>query len=177
MKMMKKGLPVVIALISIMLFFILIGRNEQMIQHGKSIFISLQPADPRSILQGDYMTLRYNMNIQGEIPEGKRLKAYVKLNALNVVSETRFNLAKGDKAWTPIFLKKIPHQNSFYPAAQSYLFAEGLADCYSQAVFAEFKLSVKGEPLLYELKDAQRRSLNCEAEQRWRDGSDAIRAE
>ena len=40
------------------------GENEWHLHHSKSIFIELKPVDPRSILQGDYMALAYELHLQ-----------------------------------------------------------------------------------------------------------------
>ena len=39
-------------------------KNEWQLHQSKSIFIKLKPVDPRSILQGDYMALAYELNLQ-----------------------------------------------------------------------------------------------------------------
>ena len=39
-------------------------ENEWHLHQSKSIFIKLKPVDPRSILQGDYMALAYELNLQ-----------------------------------------------------------------------------------------------------------------
>ena len=177
MQKLVKWLPLLLVILSIGLFSVLILRNDNTLQRGHSVFVSLLPADPRSILQGDYMVLRYEMHIHGSIPDAKGLKAYVKLNEQNVVSETRFNLADRTdaKEWLPILLKRLPHSSSFYPVTTSYLFAEGLADCYSHAKFAEFKVIDTGQAILYRLTDTQLKSLNCETQQRWQGGNPAFK--
>lgn len=40
------------------------AKNEWHLHHSKSIFIELKPVDPRSILQGDYMALAYELHLQ-----------------------------------------------------------------------------------------------------------------
>lgn len=177
MQKLVKRMPVLLVILSIGLFNLLILSNENTLQRGQSVFVSLQPVDPRSLLQGDYMALRYEMHIRGPIPDAKRSKAYVKLNELNIVSETRFHVAdRADaKEWVPILLKRLPHSSSFYPVTTSYLFAEGLADCYSHAKFAEFKVIDTGQAILYRLTDTQLKSLNCETQQRWQDGNPAFK--
>ena len=36
-----------------------IGKSEYLLSHGKLIKLQLQPLDPRSLIQGDYVRLRY----------------------------------------------------------------------------------------------------------------------
>ncbi|MFX8676596.1 GDYXXLXY protein, partial [Acinetobacter baumannii] len=39
---------------------------------------------------------------------------------------------------------------ALYPASRSFLFAEGLAQCYEKAKYAEFKVNPEGEAILFE---------------------------
>ncbi len=48
----------------ILFFAGLVMKNEWHLHQSKSIFIKLKPVDPRSILQGDYMALAYELNLQ-----------------------------------------------------------------------------------------------------------------
>lgn len=51
---------------------------------------------------------------------------------------------------------------SLYPAANSYLFAEGLAECYAQATYAHRKIDKDGKPMLVDLVDGELKPLTCE---------------
>ncbi len=57
---MKKIIPLCLALMSIVLFLGIIFKNEQHLKNSQSIYVRLQPVDPRSFIQGDYMALRYS---------------------------------------------------------------------------------------------------------------------
>ena len=56
---------------------------------------------------------------------------------------------------------------SLYPAAASFLFAEGLEPCYRNARFAELKVLANGQPLLAGLADENLKALNCEQRGEW----------
>ncbi len=58
---MKKMIPFGLALLSIAVFLGLISKNEWHLKHSQSIYVRLQPVDPRSMLQGDYMRLNYQL--------------------------------------------------------------------------------------------------------------------
>ncbi len=52
-------------------------KNEVAIQSGKEIRLALAPVDPRSMLQGDYVTLRYDISTLSEgteLPANKKIK-------------------------------------------------------------------------------------------------------
>lgn len=61
---MKKYFSLILALATILFFAGLVAKNEWHLHHSKSIFIELKPVDPRSILQGDYMALAYELHLQ-----------------------------------------------------------------------------------------------------------------
>ncbi len=176
MKTYWKWMPLVIALCSCAIFAGLVGRSEHVLRQGQSIYVSLRPVDPRSILQGDYMALDYELFTSGALPNAEHQStlplAYVRLDTKGRVAETRFTphgFTQGG-AVHALQLKHVPHSNRFYPAARSYLFAEGLASCYSKAAFAEFKVMPSGQSVLASLTDSQLGSLNCEQYQAWSQG-------
>lgn len=38
-----------------------IYQREQLLQHGRFVLLELAPVDPRSLMQGDYMALRFEV--------------------------------------------------------------------------------------------------------------------
>ena len=51
--------------ISVIVVFVSVGfsvvSREMLLKKGKTVLFELAPADPRSIMQGDYMTLNYRI--------------------------------------------------------------------------------------------------------------------
>ena len=45
-------------------FFFNIIKNESILNDGKTVLLELRPVDPRSIMQGDYMALRFSLGVQ-----------------------------------------------------------------------------------------------------------------
>ena len=58
---MKKMTPLALALLSIAVFLGLIFKNEWHLNNSQTMYVRLQPVDPRSIIQGDYMALNYQL--------------------------------------------------------------------------------------------------------------------
>lgn len=107
---MKKMIPLWLAAFSIALFLIMIGRHEWHLAHSGGIYVKLKPVDPRSILQGDYMALNYQLYL-AELPPAMELiedhlpsdaekvyfynqssiLSYVQLDAQRRVIQTRFD--------------------------------------------------------------------------------------
>jgi len=187
--MIKRFWPLILAVISIVLFLGIIGKNQWQLKHSQSIFIKLQPVDPRSLLQGDYMALRYTLHwneteLQSEtankhlplshyLINQPHLLAYVQLDQQHRVVASAMNSKMLDQsqAIRPLALKNPDNQiDHLYPSAQSFLFAEGLADCYAQAEYAEFKVDSKGNAILTSLRGENIAVLDCKKNQAWWQG-------
>ncbi|RZG86179.1 GDYXXLXY protein [Acinetobacter sp. WCHAc060033] len=183
---MKKNIPIVLAVLSVVFFIGLILKNEQHLRHSDSIFIRLAPVDPRSLIQGDYMVLNYDLSFAGlpvqnsqiDIPTSvtviqnkPKLMAYVVLDDQRRVVKTGFDprlLDMYPKFSHRIVLKNPDNRlNALYPASNSFLFAEGLAECYQAAQYAEFKVDEKGNPLLASLRGEDLKDLACEDRKKW----------
>ncbi len=187
---MKKMIPLWLAVFSIAFFIMMIDRHEWHLAHSDSIYVKLKPVDPRSILQGDYMALNYELYFTGLPPvleiNADRLPSdavkayfynkssvlsYVQLDAQRKVIQTRFDpqlLNDYPDASAKLVLRNP--NNTFeglYPAARSFLFAEGLEPCYRNAQFAELKVRENGQPLLVNLVGENLKALNCQQQNDW----------
>ncbi|MGQ8974335.1 GDYXXLXY domain-containing protein [Acinetobacter schindleri] len=194
---MKKFLPLILAGFSILLFVGLILKHEQHLANSQSIFVELAPVDPRSILQGDYMVLNYELHFEGDaeadrgegedsrnkkiaalekrIQDQTHLLSYVQLDDQHRVIQTSLDkslLKIAPETSTPLILKNPSNRlANLYPAANSFLFAEGLEPCYRNAKYAEIKVKDNGQALLANLVDQNLRALNCESQKDWVQGS------
>lgn len=194
---MKKFLPLILAGFSILLFVGLILKHEQHLANSQSIFVELAPVDPRSILQGDYMVLNYELHFEGDaeadrgeegsLPDKKiaalekriqdqtHLLSYIQLDDQHRVIQTSLDksLLKIAPETSMSLILKNPSNRlaNLYPAANSFLFAEGLEPCYRNAKYAEIKVKDNGQALLADLVDQNLRDLNCESQKDWVQGS------
>lgn len=105
-------------------------KKENLLKDGKLILLSLAPVDPRSLMQGDYMTLRYsiseNLNVNS-LP--KRGYCVVKLNPQGIAEKVRFQknttpLNKGEY----LIEYNSPDQWNVNIGAESFFFQEGQAE-------------------------------------------------
>jgi uncharacterized membrane-anchored protein len=194
---MKKFLPLILAGFSILLFVGLILKHEDHLANSQSIFVELAPVDPRSILQGDYMALNYELHFEGDaeadrgeeggLPDKKiaalekriqdqtHLLSYIQLDDQHRVIQTSLDksLLKIAPETSMSLILKNPSNRlaNLYPAANSFLFAEGLEPCYRNAKYAEIKVKDNGQALLANLVDQNLRALNCESQKDWVQGS------
>lgn len=174
----KKILPLMLALSSIVIFTSIIVKNEYHLNNAQSVYVSLQPVDPRSILQGDYMALNYDLGLEDvyeeQIDNQAQVKSYVQLDSQNRVIKTRFDTQQivGQLSKpVPLILKNPDNLlDRLYPAANSFLFAEGLEPCYRNAQYAHLSVTANGQTLLLGLVDENLKSLNCESQKQWKEG-------
>lgn len=183
---MKKIIPLVIAMLSIVFFIGLILKNEQNLKHSDSVYVRLAPVDPRSLIQGDYMVLNYDLsfwglpeqNNQTDIPTSDiviqnkpKFIAYVALDAQRRVVKTSFDprlLEMYPTSSHRLMLKNPSNRlSALYPASNSFLFAEGLAECYQEAQYAEFKVDERGSAILASLRGEDLKDLACEKRKKW----------
>lgn len=201
---MNKIIPLCLALLSIAVFLGLIFKNEWHLKHSQSIYVRLQPVDPRSILQGDYMRLNYqlyfapqnsmlentdqqntnqqNINQEDHIFSGhyfdqiiqnkSSIVTYVELDPQRRVIHTSFEPLKNVQIQRLVLQNPNNRYTMLYPASKSFLFAEGLAECYQQAEYAEFKVDEQGNAILNALKGNQLQDLGCEKQVHWSDSFD-----
>ena len=129
-----------------------IYRKERVIRSGETIFLELAPVDPRSLMQGDYMALRFRLadQIEGWLGEGPRervRKAPLRLDNRAVATlapdagslEIAFRI-RGGRVWL---------------GTNAYFFEEGTAERYTDARYGEFRVDrSSGEAVLVGLRDA-----------------------
>lgn len=129
----------------------LIYEKEQILKNGSSILLELAPVDPRSLIQGDYMVLRYALDNTSSTGKQNSGHMVVVLDKNNVAKFKRYyageNLAVNEKL---IKYKKASWRSAIYP--RSFLFQEGHAKYYDKARYGEFKVK-NNTSLLIGLRD------------------------
>ena len=133
-----------------------IYEKEQIIENGETVLMELAPVDPRSLIQGDYMRLRYALErqagIKATIPEIKSSYMVITTDAKGIANFVRFAddnpLAEGEK-----LLKYHLERGSVRIVPDSFFFQEGQADKYDNAKYGVFKFDDKGNHILIGLQD------------------------
>jgi uncharacterized membrane-anchored protein len=141
-------------------FFAMIGEKESLLRNGQTVYLKLAPVDPRSLLQGDYMSLNYDVSNQLMRDQGSPTPPAVfdsgviviKLDPNNVGAFSRYgpatNLAPGEHALI------YHHSDSrFTLGAESFFIPEGTGANFDQAKFGELKLEPDGTALIVALCD------------------------
>ena len=149
------GLTVVI----LVLFNVSIVDREKTISNGETLFLELAPVDPRSLMQGDYMRLRYV--VEESVPAGvlreheKRGYLVLRGDSENVARFVRVHDGKSieQEARLVRFHRQF---GRIRIVPDSFFFQEGHGELYEDAQYGMFRFDERGRYLLVGLADADR---------------------
>jgi uncharacterized membrane-anchored protein len=135
-----------------------IYAKERIIRTGERIYLELAPVDPRSLMQGDYMALRFRL---AEAIESSRAdpRRDPTLRSAPLALDARRVATLGADA-DALRIRFRIRNGSVWLGTNAYFFAEGTADRYAAATYGEFRLDPdSGEAVLVGLSDAQLNAL------------------
>lgn len=122
---------------------------------ARTVYFPLAPVDPRSLVQGDYMALRFDDRLFP--PETTTLarsgEAFLALDARAVASFSR--VARNDEQATATEIRvdyRRDRDHTRY-CPESFFFQEGEAEIFSRARFAAIKIAPDGKTRLFALAD------------------------
>lgn len=133
--------------------------KEQVIRTGESIFLELAPVDPRSLMQGDYMALRFQLadSIEAALSS---LPTSANHRAPLAVDERRVARLAGPEINSDLFIRYRIRNGRVWLGTNAYFFEEGTAARFTAARFGEFKLDrSSGDAVLVALRDGEMRKL------------------
>ncbi|HXV98347.1 MAG TPA: GDYXXLXY domain-containing protein [Anaerolineae bacterium] len=145
---------------------LLIFQKEQLLASGQTIFLQLAPVDPRSLIQGDYMALRYHITQNlpvDELPNDGYL--VLKLDERNIATFDRIYQPGEPLAPDERLIRYRKRNWDIRLGAESFFFQEGHADYYDEARFAELRLAESGETVLVGLRGPELEPLGPPVEQ------------
>lgn len=156
---MNKYIKIIIGLnlVILLIFFnYSVYEKEQLLKNSKLVLLKLRPKDPRSLIQGDYMDLRYEIceTIRNKDSIPKTGCFIVSLDSHGVATLKRVqknadNLKEGE-----IPLKYSGYWFSKKIGAESYFFQEGTAKKYEKTWYGGIKADAKGNSVLVGLYDS-----------------------
>lgn len=129
---------------------------------GQTVFMDLRPVDPRALMLGDYMRLRY---AEERLPEGLKVNeippkgAFIMtLDANNVAT---FNRLDDGVALGPneIKINYTRTNRSVTFGAPRFYFENGTAEDYEPARYGVFKVDKTGRAILVNLADDNRQII------------------
>ncbi len=160
-KVVVLSLLVVLALVNWSIY-----KKEQHIKNGAVVYLKLAPVDPRSLMQGDYMALRFDManKIYDKLPKTENYRGWQRnadakdgsvVVSLDKKHVARFKrLYKGEKLKKEELMLHYRVRNGRVKfATNAFFFEEGSADKYENAKYGEFRVNDAGELLLIAMAD------------------------
>lgn len=158
MKRIDRVLVVLGTLLSVAVTLGLAGWQELQLARSETIYLELAPSDPRSLVQGDFMTLRWAVenDLQGLSAPGvavveldeRGVAHFVRQHAGEPLSERERKLAFFPAEWPPVQV-----------TSRAYLFQEGTAEVYDPARYGIVALSPEGKAALVGLAGADLKRL------------------
>jgi uncharacterized membrane-anchored protein len=157
---MRKLLVVLAAVAALAVIDWTIAARERLATEGRVVLLELAPVDPRSLMQGDYMALRFRVG--DAVPRGGAVPADGAL-VLGVGAGDIATLRRLDEG-TPLAADEVRlryriRDGAVQLATNAFFFAEGQGARYAGARYGEFRVAPDGEALLTGLRDAQGRPL------------------
>lgn len=132
-----------------------VASKEKILDKGTLILLELAPVDPRSLMQGDYMLLRYKIaDAARDTTMDRRGYCVVKLLPGKVAQHVRFQPTRSPLAADEHLLAYTsPNKWQIELGAESYFFQEGHAEKYDSARYGGLMIDEQGNSLLVGLYD------------------------
>jgi uncharacterized membrane-anchored protein len=132
-----------------------IFAKERIRTHGERIYLALAPVDPRSLMQGDYMALRFELADRID-PKGSG-SAPLLVDANGVATLNPDPNAKG------LRIRYRVRNGSVWLGTNAFFFEEGSAERYAGARFGEFRIDREsGEAVLVGLRSADLKEMGSD---------------
>ena len=152
-----------------------IAGKERLLESGKVVHLELAPVDPRSLMQGYYMALRFRVANDAQ-PHLKRSDSASPLGfsrqtlaaadgrivaALDERSVASFRRLDDGRALASneVLLRYRVREGNMKFATNAFFFQEGTAKRYEAARYGEFRVAADGELLLTGLRGKELQPL------------------
>lgn len=150
-----KKIFVVLNLLLLMLAFGYSVIKEERNLKQETFYIKTAPVDPRSLIQGDYMILNYDITESARKEARGLRKGYirVRINDLKVAEFVRVDNKYLPSSDNEISIQFHQNNSTMDIGVNSYLFQEGTGNRYQKAQYAEVIELKNGELRLKHLLD------------------------
>ena len=155
---MKPGVARIVIVAAVALVLVAVNYSivakERIRTNGEPIYLELAPVDPRSLMQGDYMALRFE--IASHIPTERSGSAALLLD------DNRLAKLNPDPSAPGLRIRYRIRNGQVWLGTNAYFFEEGTAERYSGARYGEFRIDRDtGEAVLVGLADKDFRDLGA----------------
>jgi uncharacterized membrane-anchored protein/uncharacterized membrane protein len=161
-----------------------IVQKERILSDGQTVLLELAPVDPRSLMQGDYMSLNFALSqnlsalswglpkdVLAKMDAQRWVVVAVQLDANKVAQLKGVYLEQDgqERLWSeegPVAepsdvmrLRMRRHRSNWTPGTDAWFFAEGSADRFDAARYGEFAVVEDGQSLLRAMLDKDRKEI------------------
>lgn len=162
---MRKLIAVIAGLLVLVAVNLSILNKETLLDEGRVIYLVLAPVDPRSLMQGDYMALRFNLEAE-VLPLLHNTRSadgniVVALDEKGVATLRRLDAGHplaSDEARIQYRLR----EGVLKFATNAFFFQEGRGGDYANARYGEFRVGSGGEMILTGLRDEGLKRLGAQ---------------
>ena len=169
----------VIALVSLVIILGLvnwsIAGKEKHLTEGEIVYLDLAPVDPRSLMQGDYMALRFGLanQVYNNLPKTSERKGWrhnaQALDGFVVVSLDEKNIGSFKQLYNneplsdnEILMRYRVRNGAVKLATNAFFFQEGHGEFYEKARYGQFRVDQQGELLLAAMYDKDLNKLGLD---------------
>jgi uncharacterized membrane-anchored protein len=137
-----------------------IWQKQRLISAGRPLFVALAPVDPRSLMQGDFMRLNYDLGTDINTANFYRLGAarpqvVLKVDARGVARVQRLHEPATPLAADEQLMELSPKNGAWTLVSDAWFFREGDGARWQAAKYGEFRVRPDGQALLVGLADAE----------------------
>jgi uncharacterized membrane-anchored protein len=149
---MRNGIVLAAGFVILALVNYGIYEKEQLLAHGRVVLLELAPVDPRSLMQGDYMALRFRL--QTEVPHSDRVRDGRMVVAVDDRGVAQFRRMDDG---TPLAADELKifyrvRENQVRLGTNAFFFQEREGHFYNLARYGEARVDKDGQMLLTGLR-------------------------
>jgi len=152
---MRKAIAILAGLAVLGLANWTIYTRESLLAEGAVVLLELAPIDPRSLMQGDYMALRFKVEAdafgRGRVQDVADGRIVVRRDERGVAAFVRRDGGE-PLAADELRLRYRVRDGRVKFATNAFFFQEGHAPLYERARYGEFRAAPGGEVLLTHLR-------------------------
>ncbi|MBE9562525.1 MAG: GDYXXLXY domain-containing protein [Proteobacteria bacterium] len=161
---MRRAIVFLAAILILIAINFEVYKKEQLLVEGSTILLELAPVDPRSLMQGDYMILRYKIAGLAEVSGTKEDGFLVLALDENQVAHFIKIYQGGNLQPVEFLLQFRKRSHGINLGSESFFFQEGHAHFYNQAKYGELKITKDGDSVLVGLRDGDFKPLLPDAD-------------
>jgi uncharacterized membrane-anchored protein len=152
----RRPLAALTGILTLLLINSAIWQKQDLIAHGQPVWLKLIPVDPRSLMQGDYMRLNFEVPPVVESLTGSaRPHAVARRDARGVASLSRIWQPGQPLAADELLIELTPKNGYWIVVSDAWFFEEGQGARFARAKYGEFRVLPDGRALLVGLADEQ----------------------